>query len=442
MSSRPPVIVIAPPNQRGGSSHRYHMQLQEEPLARHSAVLAWGVALILMYGPLAFGAVEPWSVAILEGAACLLFLAWGAGQASQPAAEIHTSPLFLPMGAFAAVVAGQLMFHLTRYPHETWVQAERYGAYAFLAFVAAQSLRNDRALRRFLLAMTVFGAAVAMFAIVQYLTSNGALYWVRVPREGGNIFGPYVNRNHYAGLMELLTGIPLVLCFSRRFSASQRGLLVLAAILMAGSVLLSGSRAGSASLVAQVVLVAVFGAIERKRAASVWMAGLVFVGAVALLFWVQGSDVLERFTAVHVRNELTSGRLAIAGDSLRMWREHPVWGFGLGNFAGFYPQYRSFYTDLFVNELHNDYLQLLVETGVLGFAAGMWFVLTLIRGGVKVFRGPRDEGRWLRLAAMTGCTGLLAHSLADFNLQIPANAALFYVLAVVTCSRPESSYSR
>jgi O-antigen ligase len=128
-----------------------------------------------------------------------------------------------------------------------------------------------------------------------------------------------------------------------------------------------------------------------------------------------------------------------------MFWHRPVLGWGLGTFPTVYPAYRSFYTNLFVNEAHNDYAQLLVETGLLGFALMLWFVIVLYRRGLPTSR--RWEFKWdgaVSVAALLGCTGILLHSFVDFNLQIPANAALFYVLCALAASElsPESSRSK
>jgi O-antigen ligase len=128
-------------------------------------------------------------------------------------------------------------------------------------------------------------------------------------------------------------------------------------------------------------------------------------------------------------------RWDITKDSLRMFTQRPVWGWGLGTFPTVYPAYRTFYTNLFINEAHNDYAQLLVETGLLGFGLMMWFLVRLFQHGLPTSR--RWEFRWdgaVSLAALLGCTGILFHSFVDFNLQIPANAAMFYVLCALAAS--------
>jgi O-antigen ligase len=115
----------------------------------------------------------------------------------------------------------------------------------------------------------------------------------------------------------------------------------------------------------------------------------------------------------------------------------------LGSFPVVYPRFRSFYTNFFVNEAHNDWLQLLSEMGLLGFGTAVWFLIVVYRTALKKI------GNWsssvtgaVTLAATLGLTGILVHSFFDFNLQIPANAALFYVFCTLAVARPLLQRSR
>src|SRR5262249_1726368 len=103
----------------------------------------------------------------------------------------------------------------------------------------------------------------------------------------------------------------------------------------------------------------------------------------------------------------------------------------------------SFYTNFFVNAAHNDYVQLLAETGAVGFALLLWFLVTLYRNAIRKLRDwPTDTNGALALAAMLAVTGILVHSFMDFNLQVPANAALFYVMCVLAAQEPRFGHSR
>jgi O-antigen ligase len=135
--------------------------------------------------------------------------------------------------------------------------------------------------------------------------------------------------------------------------------------------------------------------------------------------------------------------MSINRDGLRMFLKRPVLGWGLGAFPVVYPQFRTFYTNFFVNEAHNDYLQLLVEMGLLGFATMLWFLVTLLRNAIKKMKNWHgDMSGAVTLACVLGVSGILVHSAVDFNLQIPANAALFYVFCTIAAAEPFAQPAR
>jgi O-antigen ligase len=126
-----------------------------------------------------------------------------------------------------------------------------------------------------------------------------------------------------------------------------------------------------------------------------------------------------------------------------MFAQRPILGWGLGTFETVYPQFRSFYTDLLVDKAHNDYLQLLAETGVVGFAIVIWFLVAGFRTALpKIRQWPSNVNGAVALVAVVGISGILVHSLVDFNLEIPANALLFYVLCAVAAIEPRFRNSR
>src|SRR5215471_10692589 len=182
--------------------------------AQLGSVLLYGTFALLMFGPLAFGAVEPWSIFVVESGAVLLSTLWIAKQWLDGEINLLENPLFLPMGAFAGLIALQLLLRRTAYPHDSITEGLLYCAYAMLCFLASQSLLRVSQARKIAVILAVYGCVIAGFALLQGVSPNGKLYWVRQPRLGGWIYGPYVNHNHYAGLMELLVPIPLVISLS------------------------------------------------------------------------------------------------------------------------------------------------------------------------------------------------------------------------------------
>jgi O-antigen ligase len=201
-----------------------------------------------------------------------------------------------------------------------------------------------------------------------------------------------------------------------------------------------------AAFTAQMALLAGFLITRRKN----WKAALAFGAflfiALGLLAWLGGGELVERIASIHsgTRTELSGGtRLTIDQDSLRIFAQKPVLGWGLGVFPDIYPQFSTLGTNLKVGMAHNDYLQLLVEMGVLGFAMALWFLLTLFRSALRKLKSwPSDTNSAVTLAAMLGVMGILVHSFMDFNLQIPANAALFYMLCVLAAMEPRFVHRR
>ena len=418
---------------------------RRERAAKAGTALLYGIFGLLLFGPIAFGAVEPWSIFLMEAGSAALFLLWIGKQVLEGELKIRWNPLFLPMAAFGLLIVSQLVFRRTAYPHDTASLALLYFSYAMLCFLAGQTLVRGSQARRLALVFTLYGAALASFALIQSLSSNGKLYWLRQPRMGGWIYGPYVNHNHYAGLMEMLVPIPLVLSLTRLASPKARTAAAVAAAVMVGTVFLSGSRGGMIAIVTEMVIVAVL-LIKQKRGLRTAIGiGVFLVIVVGLLTWVGGAELSKRIaTAGSSHAELSSDiRHNINRDGLKMFLKRPVLGWGLGTFPVVYPQFRTFYTNFFVNEAHNDYLQLLVEMGVLGFGTMLWFLITLYKRAIKkIGHWTSEISGAVALACVLGLSGILVHSAVDFNLQIPANAALFYVLCTVAASDPFAQPAR
>jgi O-antigen ligase len=410
------------------------------------SVIFYGVFILLMFGPLAFGAVEPWAIFTLEAGAALLLLLWAIRQVRSGELSLVGNPVFAPMLLFASLFAAQLATGRTAYRYETFSTALLYCAYAILCFLIIQTMRHTARAQAAAWMLTGYGFAVAAFALVQALSSTSKLYWIRTPRFGGWIYGPYVNHNHYAGLMEMLAPVPLVFALTRGAAGPRKTMAAIAAALMAGTIFLSGSRGGMLALVVQGVVLTIL-LIRRQQGRKVAVAIAIFlVVGVGLLVWLGGSELSQRLASIHseTRTELSGGtRLEIDRDALKMFPRKPLLGWGLGVFPDVYPQFRSFYTNFVINEAHNDYLQLLVETGGLGFATMLWFLWSVYRNGTrKLGNWPEDPNGATALAAMLGVTGILVHGLVDFNLQVPANAALFYVLCGVAAMQPKFGRSR
>jgi O-antigen ligase len=281
---------------------------------------------------------------------------------------------------------------------------------------------------------------LALFAIFQFFSSQGLIYWT--VKSPGWTFGPYVNHNHYAGLMEMLIPLSVASALPALRKDPSAGLLGFVILIPIASLLLSGSRGGFLSLLVEVLLAAVlvFWCGPRPaRKVTALVGGAAILAAALLFFWMAPRHIAERLAQMgdskHQPEVELRERLVVARDSLGIFREHPWLGAGLGSFETAFPRFQSFPSDFRWDHAHNDYAEALAETGLAGgalilSALGMFFWLA--------FRNLRQRLRhragWMQFGAALGCCGLLVHSFADFNLHIPANAAWFAVCVAIATS--------
>ncbi len=397
----------------------------------HNA-LVYGLCVLLSFGPLAFGATEAWSVAVLEVGTAILMLLWMGKQAAMGRIKIRPIPLYPPMALLAALVLLQFVTGLTAYRSITLSQAALFLTYAAILFLVSHTLRSDRELRLFSTWFSIFGFLVALFAIVQGFTDKtGRLYWVRLPRDVGWTYGPYVNHSNYAGLMEMLLPLPLVLAVLGVEHGPKRTLLWLSAGTIAASIFLSQSRGGVLAMLIELAFLAALALRTRtlRRHHHRFLLAAALIAFLAFVGWLGGESLLHRFAVPRMQELIQPGRPLILKDSLHLIARKPLTGWGLGTYPLVFPQFRSFYTSIFVNHAHDDYVEFIAETGIVGVAAIAWFLIALYRAGLRKTRTQQSRTiDAMTLAALTSCTAIVAHSWWDFNLQIPANAALFFAL--------------
>jgi O-antigen ligase len=273
--------------------------------------------------------------------------------------------------------------------------------------------------------------------VLQDLTFNGKLYWFREMRYGGMPYGPYVNRNHFAGLMELLIPVGLAMLAVPGVRRQQMPLMALLAALPVGALLLSASRGGIIGFGCEVIVLVILLWIRpgEKKHVFTFLVALVLAGG--LVGWLGVGQVIQRFS--QIRNpEVTEGRrISMASGAYHIFRDHPLIGTGVGTIVSVYPAYETAYDATIVDHVHDDHFELLAETGMLGTLCWLTFIGLLVMFGLKNVSAHQDPVvRSVQLGALVGCLGLLAHSFVDFNLHIPANALLFYLMAGMASTNP------
>jgi O-antigen ligase len=358
------------------------------------------------------------------------------------------SPLYIPLAIFFVLGLVQYEAHLTLDTSETRQALVLLATDLVFFFLSVQlfSGPGHSNLRTFGLAALILAGTLGLFAILESASGAERIYGI-FETPGGMLFGPYVNRDHFAGLMEMLLGIAVFYIVGRhgRYSLEASIWRVSAIALALASLLLSGSRSGLLALSLEIII-ATFVLLQaparpgqRRRLATA--ATFALVASVALFAYVDPGWVARKLGSVAYVDKTwadwTGDRKKMAGDALRMWRDHPLLGVGLGDFETAYPRYQSYPSDVWVDHAHNDYVEAGAETGLVGALTILSAIALFLRLAFREWKNPfRSHADWIRLGAAIGCCGMLVHSLADFNLHIPANAAWFAALAgTATTSR-------
>ncbi|HWY44396.1 MAG TPA: O-antigen ligase family protein [Candidatus Sulfotelmatobacter sp.] len=393
------------------------------------------ICALFAFGVLVHGGVEEWALAVFETGAGLLFFLSALFFALHKEEEIVFPAVLPPLLAFAAVAGIQWIFRHTASPHETRVQLQLLLADLVLIFLAAQVFRTLQDRRDFFWFVMLFSFFVSGFGILQHLTFNGKLYWFREMHYGGMPFGPYVNRNHFAGFAELAIPVPLVPLILGKARRERRFIIGLLALLPIGALLLSASRGGIVASAVELLFLLSFVVLRRAGSKHLLSGGVVLLAALSLVSWLGVRQVLSRFASLQTLEVKEAKRASMRHGAWLIFLDHPILGTGLGTFQLVYPPYETLYDGKIVNHAHNDYLEALAETGILGGLCCVWFIAVLVLNGLRALQDTDHSfAVALRLSGLTGCCGILVHSLVDFNLHIPANAFFFLLMALLATS--------
>jgi O-antigen ligase len=397
-----------------------------------------GLLFLFAFTVLAFGGVEVWSEALLEIGASVLLVGWAALVCLDRSVEIRWSPLNWPLAGFFCIGLEQLVSHATPYQFLTRVELLKMGAYLIVFFLSTQVFRERRDLTTvawFLILLCFF---VSLLSIVQHFASDAKIYGFRQLTAGGDPFGPFVNRNHFAGFVELTLTAGLGLMIFRGLRRDMVPLTGLLVIVPIGAMVLSGSRGGIVSFSFELAVLALLARFRKAREGPGLMV-LAFVGfaALALVAWLGAGRAIEKFSTLHPGDVKLSRRATMARAAAHIFFDHPITGTGLGSLVVVYPRYEILYDGLVVDHVHNDYLELLAETGMLGGLCGLAFLWILFREARRRFEAEQGHfSRAVHAGAIAAVCGLLLHSFVDFNLHIPSNALLFLLQAHLATTTP------
>jgi len=335
-------------------------------------------------------------------------------------------------------------------PWATRLFTVRFFAYLIFFAAALTFVDTERRSKKLLFSILTFGSLFAFAGILQKVASPDAMYGYRQSADSIP-FGPLINQHHFAAFMEMTSGLALGLLFGTGLKREHKPFLMIAAALMGIAIVFTGSRGGMISYAGVIAFVLIASYAVRRRSgsteglsssgtsrvtAALGIVALVFVVA-GSAFYLGGGDSLLRGIGLNVGDaDITTGRIQFWTIALKIFAAHPILGSGLDSYRvanTFYdPQNGTF----LVEHAHNDYLQILSDTGILGFACIVAFVVLLFRDGIKNISGSANGlGQSIAIGALAGCLGIAIHSFFDFPLRTPANALFFLLLVVLATTK-------
>jgi O-antigen ligase len=289
--------------------------------------------------------------------------------------------------------------------------------------------RSQKGTLRFLQILIIIGVLEALLGLVQFFISPGWIFGYINPFNRSS--GTLINRNHFAGLLELL--IPATFGYAymsaRRFGRlAQSYVYLLAGAFMGLALLFSVSRMGIFSFLSTLFFLGLLLQLRKSQrgratALALGMGALLAAGAL----WIGIDVIVKRYSELAGEDALfREGRIVIFSNTTRMIKANPL-GVGIGAFQDRFRQYQTFRTQFLFDHAHNDYLEAAAEWGI-PIAAVFWaFILFALVRAVRQFLWDESpERRGILLACIGAIFSLLIHSFADFNLQIPSNAMLFF----------------
>ncbi|MFN0083859.1 MAG: O-antigen ligase family protein [Blastocatellia bacterium] len=428
-----------------------------------------GLGIVALFTMLTYGAVEVWSLFVFELLSAGLLVLWGTRFLASRQRTLFIPAMAWPLAGLILLGAVQSVAWTdasgTRQSLSMDVEATRRTTLALVALLAisvvaanalATSLQDRERLRRLAKAVSLYGLALALFGILRHFAFKGGILWLGTIGSE-TLSGTFVNRDHFAGYLEMLIGIPVALIVTRCVRGEERYLYGVAAVMMGVALIFTLSRGGMISLVAEMIFIAAmsvsvlrrndprisYGAsaatspLEHAMGASA-VGGILLAIALGVA-WIGAEPIINRIaTGGTNRTDFSKARpfedlrLVIWKDTLRMVSEHPVSGIGLGAFPTVYPMYtQNPGMHGVIAEAHNDYLQILADGGIIGGALAAWFLLILFRAIGQGLRSRDSLLAGLSLGFGAGTLGLLTHSMFDFNLHLPSHALLFLIFSAI-----------
>jgi len=404
------------------------------------------VLAILVFGPLAMGAVDTPEFLVIQGLTAGVMLLWALRIWISPKPQLLWPPLCWVVLAFTIYAVARYLTADIEYVAR--LELIQVLVCAFLFFAIVNNLYRQETAQIVSFTLIFLAMGISCYAVFQFLTHSRHV-WNLPALYPGRASGTYISPNNLAGFLEMLVPLAVAYVLVGRMKPVLRILLGYAVLAMLAGMAVTFSRGGWIALAA--ALLALLGILifhrQHRLPAVVLLAALIGGGIVFVTKYLsESATYIERVEQtlqsqpsddLDLRNDLW-----VAAE--QMWRDNFWFGVGPAHYDYRFRKYRSERVQLRPDRAHNDYLNLLADWGTVGgvivlagmtiFAAGLWQTRKHVQRSEKDFGSGRSNRFAFFLGASAGLFALAIHSVVDFNLHIPANAILGVTLLALLSS--------
>lgn len=441
--------------------------------------------VVLVWAPIPIGSNRTWSMALLEMGTLVILGVWALGYVLRPfeltkalrrsrlalivlsAWIVYPLVQLIPLPPDLVEILGgrvhdaYFVAALDGEPDVAYLSVDRGATLAgfmwqcslVALFVVVLALIHTSArMHTLMLVMFAVGFMEAVYGLLIYLGGEGIGLW-NPGYAQGVVSGTYVNQNHFAGLLELTIplGLGLLLYYydqqgsgrkpGKRWASlvfiatGQSGIILFGTLVMTSALILTTSRGGVGALALGIGTAVLLAAATRgTRAREIKLVAVVALLVAVALFWIGPGQFQKKVESAG----LSSQRDDLRDISYQIVADSPLFGTGVGTYRWVFPTYKDErFGGNFYEHAHNDYLEVLGEQGIVGFALLTSATLIIVVRILRAYTKRRDPFmRSVLFAVIAGCVSLLVHGLVDFNLHIPANAFYFVsllALGLVAC---------
>lgn len=438
-------------------------------------LIFYGLLVIVALAAIPYGTVEPWWIALFECAIFTLGALWFLTGLAKSDWRLPATPLLWPLVALVifvslqtidfggqrgtAEIEGALRGTISADPYETRLVILKLLALSLTLVLLLRHATSHRRLRALIYVVIGIGVVSALFGILRQTTHRNSMGFFLPSLRPNSGYGQFINRNHFAFLMEMAFGLVLGLLVAGGVSRERVLLYLSLAMPIWFALVLSNSRGGIFSMLGQLIFTALLFTLVRapqKKAAGVGEASgwlryvrnsvvtrvllivcLVIAVAVSVV-WVGGDQLASRIemgqaqaSVEKIESRHGESRGEVWRASWALVKDNPLAGVGFGGYWAVIPKYHDASGELTPQQAHNDYLEILASGGIIGTALCAWLIFVLLKQSRVQLRSADRFRRAACFGALVGLFGVAVHSLFDFGLHITANALVSVILIVL-----------